>query len=342
MADRARKVFDTLAHKSGLSGLLERRSRRGFIVLMYHRVLPDELCAEYSLANLVVPRSVFQEQAAWLVRHFHVQTVGEAIQHTQQHGDRPRLCITFDDGYWDNASIAAPILESAGLRATFYLSTDFLYCRKGLWFDRAATAWQMDQPLVRRVAMRVFNREPTGLRDWLDALMYDAALRHAALAMIQSQATHDLDTDLNRAMTVEDAKGLAGCGHELGAHSKSHPILTHLDDAALSEEIAGSLQLVADWAGRAEIGFAYPNGSFDSRVRMAVELSGASHACSTLRGAHLPDADVFAIRRRAIFPDSVTLKGVHHTAALRSEISGLHDWQRGILRALRRTTGKRI
>lgn len=49
-----------------------------------------------------------------------------------------KCVITFDDGYADNAELAAPILKKHGLSATFYVTTGFVDSKIQTGWDRAA------------------------------------------------------------------------------------------------------------------------------------------------------------------------------------------------------------
>ena len=51
---------------------------------------------------------------------------------------RNALAITFDDGYRDNLTHAAPILARHGLPATIFLATGFIGTAEVPWFDRLA------------------------------------------------------------------------------------------------------------------------------------------------------------------------------------------------------------
>lgn len=336
-----RSRADRVAAACGLLGMLRRRARAGCTVLMYHRVLPDDQCAGYPLSNLVISETQFRDQVAWLGAACDSQTVdsmlcGSPILPTAGAGrGRPRVCITFDDGYWDNAEIAAPILERAGLRGTFYLASDFVEHGRAMWFDRAAAAWVGDRALVESVGAETFGRSPRDLDDWMGMLKADAPRRAAALDALGRGASTDLEPALNRPMTIEQASELSRRGHELGAHSRTHPILTQLDDARLADEVGGSIERVKRWARRGSVGFAYPNGTFDRRVLEAVRGAGASHACSTVRGLHRPGADVFAVQRRGITARGTTVEGKFSSVAMAAEVYGLHDLQRRAQRALR-------
>ena len=44
--------------------------------------------------------------------------------------------ITFDDGYYNNFKIAAPILKRRKLSATFYITTSFIDNNEMSWIDK--------------------------------------------------------------------------------------------------------------------------------------------------------------------------------------------------------------
>jgi peptidoglycan/xylan/chitin deacetylase (PgdA/CDA1 family) len=84
-------------------------------VLLYHDVGPGE-------------RRAFADQLRWLARHWNFVT-------PQQFGDMvagvapirgPNLLLTFDDGYASNRAAAEEVLEPLGIRALFFVVSDFI------------------------------------------------------------------------------------------------------------------------------------------------------------------------------------------------------------------------
>ena len=58
---------------------------------------------------------------------YQVVPLQEAVRQMAYGAGRRRLvAITFDDGYLDNATTAAPIMRGLGLPATFFVSTDMI------------------------------------------------------------------------------------------------------------------------------------------------------------------------------------------------------------------------
>jgi peptidoglycan/xylan/chitin deacetylase (PgdA/CDA1 family)/GT2 family glycosyltransferase len=98
---------------------------------------------------------------------------------------------------------------------------------------------------------------------------------------------------------------LATCareGTEIGAHSRTHRMLTTLGPEELRAEIAGSLaDLEAAGLGRPTL-FAYPGGEHDDSVRSACRAAGIEAAFTTLPGLVSPGDGALSLRRIEIFP----------------------------------------
>lgn len=97
--------------------------RHGVAVLMYHRVLDDGESAEGLEAGMFVRASTFRRQLQWLTARWPVRTLGDWLG---QSDTRSGVALTFDDGWRDNLSVAWPIMEELGVRATIFLVRDWI------------------------------------------------------------------------------------------------------------------------------------------------------------------------------------------------------------------------
>lgn len=106
--------------KVGLAGLSrDAAPARGLTTLIYHRVgggTPDE--RDVTTAD-------FAAQCAVLADH-RVVSLDQALDELAAGDDRPKVVITFDDGFEDVESTALPILEQHGLPFTLYVATGFI------------------------------------------------------------------------------------------------------------------------------------------------------------------------------------------------------------------------
>jgi peptidoglycan/xylan/chitin deacetylase (PgdA/CDA1 family) len=75
-------------------------------------------------------------------------------------------------------------------------------------------------------------------------------------------------------MSREELGRLADAGWEIGSHSRTHPRLIELDDAALEQELRGSREDCERLMAAPCLSIAYPYGATDPRVQRAAAEAG--------------------------------------------------------------------
>jgi peptidoglycan/xylan/chitin deacetylase (PgdA/CDA1 family) len=98
----------------------------------------------------------------------------------------------------------------------------------------------------------------------------------------------------------EDVHELRDNGFELGAHTRTHPILTDLPPDELDAEIAGSRADLAERLEAPPSAFAYPYGRWSEATADAARRAGFSSACTVRAGRNGPGTPLHALRRTEI------------------------------------------
>jgi peptidoglycan/xylan/chitin deacetylase (PgdA/CDA1 family) len=104
------------------TGLYRRFFRERALIALFHRIddtLPGDpiTCSERE----------FKAYLAFFSRYFIVVSLGELVERVRRGDDISRhLAVTFDDGYRDNAEVAALALRERGMPATFFIATGFI------------------------------------------------------------------------------------------------------------------------------------------------------------------------------------------------------------------------
>ena len=80
-------------------------------------------------------------------------------------------------------------------------------------------------------------------------------------------------------------------GHEVAAHTRTHPSLYKLTDEELAEELRSDKEALECLFGRAVVGMAYPFGDCDERIMAAVRAQGLYYGrcVQTTGGFALPE-----------------------------------------------------
>ena len=96
-------------------------------------------------------------------------------------------------------------------------------------------------------------------------------------------------------MTWDELRQLQRAGMTIGAHSRTHPVLTDRK-VSLAAEIDGSRADIARNIGVTPDVFAYPYGAWDARVAAAVRAAGFRGARGMGEGPLNTSSNIFAIR----------------------------------------------
>ena len=97
-------------------------------ILLYHGVT-DNYDVEVRNANRKhLHVDVFREQMKILKLNCNVVSMDEVLWHLEEQKSFPSktVAVTFDDGFKNNYSFAAPILDSLKIPAIFYLSSGLI------------------------------------------------------------------------------------------------------------------------------------------------------------------------------------------------------------------------
>jgi peptidoglycan/xylan/chitin deacetylase (PgdA/CDA1 family) len=280
------------------------RPSAAFPILSLHRVNRDD-----DPFFPALPTEVFERQMAFVARAYVVLPLEELVDRMGR-GILPRnaLAITFDDGYRDNLTHAAPILARHGLPATVFVVTGAIETGEPLWFDRLALAFK-------------HTRAGGWMAPWGGMLPLESVGQRLA-ALGQTLARFKRMTNGERQDRVEDAlvslgiaderplrnvmlswgdvAALMGLGVTIGAHTVSHPILSQLPDGEARAEIEGSRAAIRSRCGRAPQAFAYPNGGpadYSEAVISMVRDAGFSCAVTTRFGVNTAATPPYELRR---------------------------------------------
>jgi peptidoglycan/xylan/chitin deacetylase (PgdA/CDA1 family) len=275
------------------------------VVLAYHRIA-EPTTDPFELA---VAPAQFQEHLEVLAELGHLLTVSE-LGSRIRNGTLPDVSfvLTFDDGYADNLHTAKPILEQYGAPATVFLTTGFLDGTSFWWDELAHLMLSGDKDREQRLTLDLDGTsrswhlgETSRLDPYLEVWALLRALpddrRRALLAAVRSQLG-DGQPAPGRALTPEEIPDLIRNDLvDVGAHTKTHPVLEDITDQAAREEITDSKTWLEDCLGRPVTAFAYPYGRYGPREVEIVRGAAFEVAFSASGEAVIPGCDRLQVPR---------------------------------------------
>jgi peptidoglycan/xylan/chitin deacetylase (PgdA/CDA1 family) len=278
------------------------------IILGYHRVA--ELSRDPHL--IAVSPDNFRAQMRYLRKNFTLLGMEDDWSGLEE----PAVVITFDDGYADNLYEALPVLEEAGVTATFFVATGMLDSDREFWSDdlERLLLWEgegrefrLQDPDHGGSFPAATATERRALHDRLHRLMLGATpqRREGWLEQMRKWAqVGERARQGNRALTRAELRELASSPLvTIGAHSVTHTALALLSEAEQRREIADSRRELQELSGRPVTLFSYPfggNGQYDRTTRGLCRDLGFSRAVTTFPGQAHRWSDPFQLPRQLV------------------------------------------
>ncbi len=317
-----RELALQLAYFSGMSRLLAARRGGVGVILRFERVRPVSRQAFQPLRRSEITPERLDRLCTALRRwKFEVVTLDEALRRTQEPVQdlaqglaqgRRFAVLTFDGGYRDVVTHAAPVLARHQYPLTVYVPTGFI--------DGIAPMWwlALEQVILRhdRIGLVVNGAERhfelSGTRQkqelfsflggWMRSLA-PAELSHAIGDLCRRYSVDAAALSRAAALQWLDLRALARDPQvEIGSATVSYPVLTTLDTATAAREMRMGRQVAEAALDHAVKHFAFPFGDRASighrEIRLAEEAGFASAVTTQARVVRPQDpASPYALPR---------------------------------------------
>jgi len=239
------------------------------VLLLYHGVPEQPVGPVFG--------AVFDAHVLFLKQHFDLVSP-DAVTHRRAPHDSPQVLLTFDDGFRNNAEVAAPILRKHQVPALFFVSSRHATPGRYLWFSYLAALEEsfphngfsfrgtfFDMSLARREAsVRRLRAMLLRLRPH-PAAMYDAIERE--LPRLEEFVSEQQLADRYTGMTAVPVATLAADPlFSIGVHTVDHPFLTLCEPAEMARQVEDNRTWIESATGRRCDSIAYPGGEYNRDV----------------------------------------------------------------------------
>jgi peptidoglycan/xylan/chitin deacetylase (PgdA/CDA1 family) len=328
-----RVVYPALHH----SGCLDRVTpAAGYAVVNYHGVLPSGYSGGDILLdrNLVQPEA-FRQQLQFLKAHYHIIHPEDFRASIEQARPLPArsVLLTCDDGLVNALTEMLPVLQAENVSCLFFVTAASCCDQPGmLWFQELYQLMRINpliglDPILPKDEGGAAQRENGFHSLWWStvrkASRWDARTRADWIGRARSSCgpTLSLASDRQwRLLGITELKQLAGAGMSIGAHGRSHTVLSACSEEEARREIQDSKIDIERTLGLPVWAFAYPFGDpstvGERELRLAQE-SGFSCAFVNVEHWDTECSNPFALERTHVTSDmklpefAAHLSGVH-------------------------------
>jgi peptidoglycan/xylan/chitin deacetylase (PgdA/CDA1 family) len=295
--------------RAGVLGLVLKARARALLpwktltVLTFHRVARTGGPGFDPDVNDTTPEE-FDRQVGVLKRYFTLIDTAALDAHRTGGGLPPNpAMITFDDGYRDNHDEALPILKRHGVKAVFFIATQYVDERRIFWWERlnrAVAATTRRRLELRYPEDRVFDvSSDQGRREAVRALLL-VVKKHVGLDLprflgeVEEAAGVPLDREQERGladalvMSWDHVRALKAAGMDVQSHTHQHRILQTIGDEEVTADLRTSRSLLEAQIDAPVYALAYPAGkpiSAHPGLRRAVRRAGIRVGLTTAPAA---------------------------------------------------------
>lgn len=303
------------------STIAEKFVRPGIPVFMLHRFLSADN------PNRGHDPDFLNDCLKYLVRNnFNFVSLEQIIHALTNNSTLPdrSIAFTMDDGFEDQATIAAPVFLENNCPVTIFLISGMLDGELWPWDDQVAyllhKTTKENFTLIlsgHEKAFNICNKEKkqqviSEIQNWIKSLAAEKVNEYLkTLSNCVATKLPDTAPSTYKAMSWDQARQLEKQGIHFAPHTHSHRILSQLNNDNASKEIIHSWQRLSKELSSPTAIFCYPTGRAEDFSQREIDIIrktgmiGAVSTEATYINPHIKHANYIYQLPRFSFPDSL-------------------------------------
>lgn len=292
--------------------------KNSFKILLFHGVIKKN---KFKIRNYnskhILETKFFKILKALKKKHFFL-SMEEICYSLQNKQKLPKnsLCVTFDDGFENNFSVAAPILDNLKIPTTFYFSTDFIEKNSISWIDKLE--YCLENKIQGEIILPwqkkkvIFNNRKTKInllknirRNIKNNLKFDInSFVKSFFFQLNEKEPTSLDSHIDKKINWTQVKKLNN--NELftiGGHSHNHVSLGSLSDKNVNYELEKSFSLFKDRINLKLRHYSYPEGrkiDFNYKIIKKLKDRGILACPTAIDGINNLNTNLFELKRKIV------------------------------------------
>ncbi|OFX17428.1 MAG: hypothetical protein A2033_07825 [Bacteroidetes bacterium GWA2_31_9] len=284
---RIRKLIFLLFYWVGLNSLLYKLKKKNnsvITILCFHRISD-----EFDFAYPPLKTNIFEKISCYIIKNYEVVDIFKINKPTK----KPKIILTFDDGYKDFIENALPILKKYKMTAIQSVVVDALETGAIFWTQRLNNIInylfenKCDLKIKTyflnidyRFSLKTINNFKIDIFKIL--LNYDSKKREKILNYLENAFPLIDKKSKIKMMSWDDMKICIENNIQIASHSYSHSVLSNLEpDRELDIELFESKRIIEEKLNIKVDIFTFPNGVYNDNIVNQLIENGYIYSLTT-------------------------------------------------------------
>ena len=289
---------------------------RGSRILVYHGICQRD---PLRFNTIFLTQKVFETQLRFYKKYFHIVSLDDFYQQRFSR-EKFNLCLSFDDGFFNNYKYVLPLLETYKIPACFFVTGVRELGHEILWNDALSIAGRYGPPefnFMREVFVKnrhgkyVSSRSGKTLNDILRSTDFSPK---AAMIEAFGSLRELAEKDFWLQMSAEEIRSLSKSKWvTIGSHSRYHNDLAETEPHRLKEDLVDSKTFLQNVTGKEIKALAFPYGSYSRETVRVAKEAGHTQLLATDLLFPEDDRDESLRARLTVNPFISSFKQLHAT-----------------------------
>ncbi len=285
------------------------------VILLYHGITKYKSKGIENISKKHITEKEFYSQMEHVKKNCNLLSMDEVIYCKESNKKYPpnSVVITFDDGFENNYTTAAPILNELKIPATFYISSGMVNSKELFWADIIEDC--INRCKASNINILLEKNHSFSLLKRTDKIMAMQIIKNYCKANHKDKKNRVIKNLINETLINPDEK------HSLnykklnweqlkeldknklfiiGGHSTFHDILTKQSDDSMADDIKMSIDLLEKKLEHKIYHYSYPEGledHYNLSVKKELKSIGIKASPSAICGLNQISNDLFELRR---------------------------------------------
>ena len=285
-------------------------------ILLYHGVSNSKSIGIENFSGKHIDANEFQRQMLFIKENCNILSLDTIVEIKNNNEEWPSnsVAVTFDDGFKNNHTTAAPILKKLNIPATFYVCSGMIETNKMFWVEKIEDCINLSENKEIKIfleeqtlfELNTRNKKINAVRRIKEfCKRVDVSTKEEVLSSLENQTgikPKSSSTENYQMMNWNELKSLNNDAlFTIGGHTLYHDIMSaHVDEEKMFKDIELSIGLLEFNLNEKITHFSYPEGQenhYNQKVIDKLKDSGVVCSPSAIHGLNNHNNDLFNLYR---------------------------------------------